>query len=116
AATTPGTAWDPWAVIVTMLAPPIAVAALAVVALALFAPLAGLAARAAARTRGLRAAYPIRQVARRVPAYSVSVVLIVVAMAAAVLAGAYGATWTSATEQSQRLTAGAPLRAELDPV
>ncbi|MGV9193868.1 FtsX-like permease family protein [Microbacterium sp. MC2] len=116
AATTPGTAWDTWAVTVTMLAPPVAVGALAVAALVVFGPVAALAARGAAGARGLAAVYPARQVARRVPAYAVGVVLVVITMAGAVLAGAYGATWTAATEQSQRLTAGAPLRAELDPV
>ncbi|GAA3907662.1 FtsX-like permease family protein [Microbacterium invictum] len=116
AATTPGTSWDSWSVAVTMLAPTVGVAALAVAALAAFGPVAAFAARRAARGRGLSPAYPIRQVARRVPAFSVGVVLVVIAMAGATLAGAYGATWSTATTQSQRLAAGAPLRASVDPV
>lgn len=116
ATTTPGTAWDTWSVTVTMLAPTLGVAAIAVAALAVFGPLAAVVARQAARGRGLSPAYPTRQVARRVPAYAVAVVLVVTAMAGATLAGAYSATWATATAQSQLLTAGPPLRASVDPV
>lgn len=115
AATTPGTAWDAWAVTVTVLAPTVGVAALAVLALVLFGPAASVAAAIAARGRRLSPAYPVRQVARRVTAFSVAVALVVIATAGAMLAGAYAGTWATSTAQSQQLLAGAPLRAAISP-
>lgn len=115
AATTPGTAWDAWAVTVSVLAPTVGVAALAVLALALFGPVAAVTATVAARGRRLSPGYPARQVARRVTAFSVAVALVVIAMAGATLASAYAGTWATTTAQSQRLVAGAPLRAAVDP-
>ena len=107
---------DPWSVAVTVLAPTVGIAGVAVLAVILFAPLSALVARAAARGAAVTPAYPARQVARRLRSFSVAVALVSIVVAGAVLAGAYGATWTAASAQSQQVTAGAALRAALDPV
>lgn len=116
AATTTATGWDAWTVAVTILAPTVGTAALAVIALVLFGPISALAASAAARSRGVAPVYPARQVARRTAAFSVAVALVVISMAGAVLAGSYAATWTGATARAADLAAGAPVRGPLHPV
>jgi hypothetical protein len=112
----PPGARDSWAAAVTALAPTLGVAAVAVLAVMLFAPLSALVARAAGSRPRVTPSYPARQVARRVRAFSVAVALVAIAMAGAVLAGAYGATWEAASTASQQVSAGAPLRVALDPV
>lgn len=107
---------DTWSAAVTALAPTLGVAAVAVLAVILFAPLSALVARTAARRPAVTPSYPSRQVARRVRSFSVAVALVAIAMAGAVLAGGYGATWQAASTASQQVSAGAPLRVALDPV
>ncbi|MEV5069850.1 hypothetical protein MRBLMI12_001432 [Microbacterium sp. LMI12-1-1.1] len=106
----------PWSVAVTVLAPTVGIAAVAVLAVILFAPLSALVAQAAARGAGATPSYPARQVARRLRSFSVAVALVSIVSAGAVLAGAYGATWSAASADSQQVTAGAALRAAVDPV
>lgn len=116
ATTTRAAGWDAWSTTVTVLAPTVGVAASAVIALLVFGPLARGVARLSARGRRLAPSYPARQVARRLTSFSVTVVLVVLAVGGAVLAGSYAATWTAASTRAADLAAGAPLRAPLDPV
>ena len=107
---------DAWSMAVTVLAPTVGMACVAVLAVIVFAPLSALVARMAARRPRVTPSYPARQVARRLRSFSVAVALVTIAAAGAVLAGAYDATWTTASTDSQQMIAGAPLRAALDPV
>jgi len=107
---------DTWTAVITVLAPTVGIAAVALLSIILFGRVSALVARAAARREPVTPAYPARQVARRLGAFSVAVALVAVAVAGAVLAGAYDATWGAASVTSQRLVAGAPLRVALDPV
>lgn len=110
------TGGDTWALIVATLAPAFGVAAVAVLAVLLFGPVSALLAVAAARSRGLAPAYPARQVARRVSAYSVAVALVAIAVCGAVLASGYAAMSRATTDNSERAQAGAPLRVDVGTV
>ncbi|KRA25513.1 hypothetical protein ASD65_14615 [Microbacterium sp. Root61] len=103
---------DPWRVGVTALAPTFGVAAVGILAVLLFAPLATTVAAVAGRSPGLSPAYPARQVARRVVAFSVAVALVAIALCGATLAASYIATWRSASTDSAQLAAGTDLRAD----
>lgn len=107
---------DAWSALLTTAAPTLGIAAAAVLAVLVFGPLSAVVAHLAGNGRRLAPAYPARQVARRQVAYSVAVALVVIAVAGAVLAGSYGATWTAAATASQSLVAGAPLRAAVQTV
>jgi hypothetical protein len=116
ATTTRAAGWDGWSTTVTILAPTVGLAAFAVIALVVFGPLTLVVARVSALSGGLAPSYPARQIARRLGSFSVTVVLVVLAVGGAVLAGSYAATWTAASTRTADLAAGAPLRAALDPV
>jgi hypothetical protein len=100
-----------WGVAVATLAPAMGMAAVAVLSVLLFAPAAALLAGVAARGRGVSPSYPARQVARRVAAYSVAVALVAIAVSGAVLAGGYAGMASTTAQDSQRVQAGAALRA-----
>lgn len=102
-----------WGAVVTTLAPALGVAAVALLSVLLFGPVAALVAALAARWRGVSPSYPARQVARRVSAYSVAVALVAIAVCGAALAGGYAGMASTTAVDSQRVQAGAPLRSVL---
>lgn len=104
---------DVWALVVTAIAPALALAAASVLVLAAFGPVAHLAATIAAARPGMSPALPARMVARHVAAFGVVVALIALASGGAVVAGASVATWAVVAEQSATLRAGADARAVL---
>ena len=100
---------------IVAIAPAVLLLAGALVALAAFGLLAGVAAAPAGQTRGVAPAYPLRQVARRLPIYAVAVLLVSVTVAQMVFASAYDATWTSAATDTAAARAGADLRVDAKP-
>ncbi len=107
---------DPWSRAVTVLAPTVAVAALALVASVLFAPAATVSARLIGLRGGHRAVTAVRQVARQSTAFVVPVVLIAVTVAGALLASSYAATFARGQAVSEQLSAGAGARVVLPTV
>lgn len=95
---------------IAMLAPALALAAGAVVGLAVFAPAAALGERLAAAGRALTPALPARQVARRLPVFSVAVLLVTLAVGTTTLAAFYSASWRALTVSSAELESGAAIR------
>ncbi len=102
-----------WGIVVATLAPALGVAAVALLAVLLFGPVAALVALLAGRARGISPSYPARQVARRVGAYSVAVALVAIAVCGAVLAGGYAGMAGTTAADSQRVQAGTAMRAVL---
>ncbi|SIT86677.1 FtsX-like permease family protein [Microbacterium sp. RU33B] len=102
-----------WGIVVATLAPALGVAAVALLAVLLFGPVAAFAAMLAGRARGISPSYPARQVARRVGAYSVAVALVAIAVCGAVLAGGYAGMAGTTAADSQRVQAGTAMRAVL---
>jgi len=105
APTADGSAVDPLAV----LAPVLTVAAVAVVGLALFPLVAGLAERTASRSPGLGGALVGRQLSRRVRMFASPIVLTAIAVGGIVLAASYQATWQDAATRTAALHDGADL-------
>jgi len=103
---------DRWRVLVMAVAPTLGVAAVAVLAIVVFAPLSAIVARAGGARPGVSPSYPARQVARRVVAFSTAIALVAIAVAGAVVSGAYTGTWHVASDEAARLSAGAALRAD----
>ncbi|MBD5787011.1 hypothetical protein IF650_12560 [Cellulosimicrobium terreum] len=97
---------DPLAV----LAPALALTALALAATAVLGPLGAGVERLASRGPGLVPVLAARQVARRVVVVAVPVVLVVLASGAATLAGAYAGTTTSTRAAVAELRTGADVR------
>ncbi|MET0812654.1 MAG: hypothetical protein ABWY03_06340 [Microbacterium sp.] len=102
---------DVWALVVTAVAPALALAAASILVLTLFAPVARLIARVAASRTALLPVLPARMVARHLGAFGVVVALIALAAGGSVLAGASIATWSVVSEESADLRAGADARA-----
>ena len=98
---------------VAVLAPSLALIACAFLALAAFAPLAGLVERAASRSAGATAPLAARQVARRVGTFAVPVLLVSLAVGGTTLAAAYSGTWSSLNDAAGDLRNGAAVRAVL---
>ena len=88
-------------------------AALAVVALALLGPLTRVAARLLARRRGLVGVLAARQVSRRVRAYAVPLVLVVLAVGATTVSASFAGATAVQREHVAALATGADVRVEL---
>ncbi len=87
-----------------------ALAALAVLALALLAPLTRVVARLRERERGLVGVLAARQVSRRVRAYAVPLVLVVLAVGATTVASSFAGATATQREQVAALATGADVR------
>ena len=95
------------------LAPVSALLLVAVITVALLAPLARLIARRAAARPGLRAALAARQLARSAGVLAVPVLLITLATGGVVTAATFDGTWAAANEQAASLRTGGDLRVVL---
>ncbi len=102
---------DAWGFVVTAVAPALALAAASVLVLTLFAPLARIVARGAARGRGFAGVFPARMVARHLGAFGVVVALVALGAGGAVMAGASISTWELVSAQAAQLRAGGEARA-----
>ena len=107
-----GTLLDP----VTVVAPALAIVAVALLGLVLFPRLAPLGAKIAARGLGARRVLAARSLARRLPLAATPIVLLALATAQLVVAGGYGATWEQSFTQTQQLRAGAETRLTAGPL
>jgi hypothetical protein len=101
-----GMALDP----VTVVAPALALVAVALLGLLLFPRLAPLGALLAARRLGARRVLAARSLARRLPLAATPIVLLALATGQLVIAGGYGASWEQSFTQTQQLRAGAETR------
>jgi hypothetical protein len=104
---------------IAVLAPALVLIAAAVLAGVLFGVLAAVAEAAAGRVRRLGPALASRQIARRGTVFGVVVVLVSIAIGAAGLAASYSATQSVTQTQTDVLSGGAPLVAQLpvtDPI
>lgn len=94
-----------------LLAPPVVLVTLALVAAVLFGVLAGLTERwAARRSAGLTFALPARQVARRSTVFGTAVLLIALAVGGTTVAAGYARTVTDHQQTSAQQTNGADVR------
>jgi hypothetical protein len=100
---------DPLAVV----APTLALVAIALTVLVAFGPLTDAWQRFATRRRGLQPSYSARQVARGLGTYAVAVLVIVLAVGGLTVASAYSGTWASLAARSGELSAGADVRIDL---
>jgi len=105
------TGFDP----VVAIAPAVLLMSAALVALAVLGAGAAAWSRPAAAIAGLEPGYPARQVARRMPIYSVAALLVALTVAQAVFSAAYSATWTAMTTDSSAVVTGADLRVDMSP-
>ncbi|HEY9498815.1 MAG TPA: FtsX-like permease family protein, partial [Terrimesophilobacter sp.] len=100
---------DPLAVV----APTLALVAIALALLVAFGPLTDAWQRFAAKRRGFQPSYSARQVARGLGSYAVAVLVIVLAIGGLTVASAYSGSWASLAARSAALTAGADVRVDL---
>ena len=100
---------DPLAVI----APTLALVAIALTLLVAFGPLTDAWQRFATRRRGFQPSYSARQVARGLGSYAVAVLVLVLAVGGLTVASAYSGSLASLAERSATLTAGADVRVDL---
>jgi hypothetical protein len=100
-----GTRVDPLAVVAT----PLALTALVLLAVAGLTPLATLLSRRAGGGRRLGPSLVARNLARRTREWATPVVLVGLACGQVVLAASYGGTWATAYAQSRELELGAPV-------
>lgn len=102
-----------WTLVVTAVAPALALGAAALIVLTVFPHVAAaVAALAAARPR-LLPSLPARTIARNAGAFGAVVALVALAAGGAALAGASTASWAQAGDASAALSAGADARADL---
>lgn len=100
---------DPLAVV----APTLALVAIALALLVAFGPLTDAWQRFTAKRRGFQPSYSARQVARGLGSYAVAVLVIGLAVGGLTVASAYSGTWASLAGRSAALTAGADVRVDL---
>src|SRR5690606_34666248 len=103
------TAVDPLAVI----APTLALVAIALVLLVAHGPLTAGWQRYAARGPRLQPAHSARQVARGIGGYAVAVLVIALSVGGLTVASAYSGSWQSLSTRTGELTAGADVRIDL---
>ncbi len=104
-----GVSVNPLAVV----APTIALIAIALVFLVIFAPLATAWERVAARRATLQPSYSARQVARGLGSYAVAVLVVSLAVGGLVIASAYSGSWHTLSERNADLVTGADARVTL---
>lgn len=104
-----GVSVNPLAVV----APTIALIAIALVLLVIFAPLATAWERVAARRATLQPSYSARQVARGLGSYAVAVLVVSLAVGGLVIASAYSGSWRALSENNADLVTGADARVTL---
>jgi hypothetical protein len=98
---------------VAVLAAPLTLLAVAVIALALFPAIATIGERIAARSTGLRSIMPAWQLSRRVTVFATPVLIVALATGGATVAAAYSASWSTATSSTQAVRTGADVRVVL---
>ncbi|UAJ78232.1 hypothetical protein IT072_13245 [Leifsonia sp. ZF2019] len=94
------------------IAPAAVLCAVAVLALVLLGPAAGVLERLAARRRRLSGVLPARQVSRGVGLVAAPAALIVLSVGAATFAAGYAGTWSGFLHDSSRLVTGADVRVD----
>ncbi|GAA3733266.1 ABC transporter permease [Leifsonia bigeumensis] len=104
-----GTTVDPLAVV----APTLALIAIALVLLVVFGPLTAAWQRIATRRPRLQPSYSARQVARGIGSYAVAVLVVSLAIGGVVIASGYSGSWRSLGDRNAELTAGADARITL---
>ena len=100
---------DPLAVV----APTLALIAIALVLLVAFGPLTAAWQRIATKRPGLQPSYSARQVARGIGSYAVAVLVVSLAVGGVVIASGYSGSWRSLGDRNAELTAGADARVAL---
>ncbi len=93
-----------------VVAPTLALIAIALVLLVAFGPLTAAWQRIATRRPRLQPAYSARQVARGIGGYAVAVLVVTLAVGGLVIAAGYSGSWRSLGERNAQLTAGADAR------
>ena len=101
-----GTVVDPLVVV----APTLALIAIALVLLVAFGPLTAAWQRFATKRPRLQPSYSARQVARGIGSYAVAVLVVTLAVGGLVIASAYSGSWRSLGDRNAQLTAGADVR------
>lgn len=104
-----GTTVDPLAVV----APTLALIAIALVLLVVFGPLTAAWQRIAIQRPRLQPSYSARQVARGIGSYAVAVLVVSLAVGGVVIASGYSGSWRSLGDRNAELTAGADARVAL---
>lgn len=104
-----GTVVDPLVIV----APMLALIAIALVLLVAFGPLTAAWQRFATRRPRLQPSYSARQVARGIGSYAVAVLVVTLAVGGLVIASAYSGSWRSLGDRNAQLTAGADVRVTL---
>ena len=104
-----GTVVDPLVVV----APTLALIAIALVLLVAFGPLTAAWQRFATRRPRLQPSYSARQVARGIGSYAVAVLVVTLAVGGLVIASAYSGSWRSLGDRNAQLAAGADVRVTL---
>lgn len=108
-----GPADGTWGLVVTTLAPALGVIAVAILSVLVFGPVSALAAALLSHGRRVVPSYPALQIARRLSASAVAIALVAIAVCGTVLAGGYAGMASTTAADSQRVQAGAALRAIL---
>lgn len=93
-----------------VVAPTLALIAIALVLLVAFGPLTAIWQRIATRRPRLQPSYSARQIARGIGNYAVAVLVVTLAVGGLVIASAYSGSWRSLGERNAQLTAGADAR------